>query len=223
MDDRQFYNKKIYTYFHKYLKPEYDYHGIILEPTFDPKESTITWLISNPKNISYSVAALMGFPDELLREYSNLIGDQNFFRENYKKLCKFEEDDREYYLNSKDNKELQKRLKTINKIEFKNYYLEFDSEWFEINISGSEEVTITIAMRFTKSIDKNKDIALISDILKKLFGDDDFYSDYQYVLFNPIIGYLWNMPTFTDTNYFYFAPDILPLYSDGKKIKINWD
>lgn len=221
MDDRQFYNKKIYTYFHKYLKPEYDYYGIILEPTFDPKESTITWLISNPNDLSYSVAALLGLPDELLRGYSQFIGDQNFFRENYNKLCKFEEDDRDFYLNSKDKQELQKRLKTINKIEFKNYYCEVDSEWFEINISG-EEVTITIAMRFIKSIDNKRNNAVVSDILKDMFGDDDFYGDYQYGLFNPIIGYLWNMPTFTNQTYSYFAPDILPLYKDGKKIKINW-
>lgn len=212
-------------YYDKFLKPEYDFHGIKLIPDLygiDESDYRIIWDIYNPNDISYSVEALKTLPTDLWDDFSKIIGN-NPNRE-FLYVTMFEEGDNEYYLNRKDKNILTSRLKKINEFDFRGHLFKIESTSYHISFYHDElsiELDITFLQGWNKSNGQEYPKSKFSDVISEIFLDDDFVTDYEYTLFHPISSYFWNMPTFMDTTYMYINNSITPFYSDGKRIRLK--
>jgi len=214
-------SKLIYMYFHKYLKPEYNFHGLILKPNYLPMDNKILWSIENPNDISYSETAINDFVQDLVDNFSRLISDKSFFEKNWRNLSKLDIVPGFYYLNSKDKQKLDNGLKSINEIKIKKIRCEVECIWYDINVSGNE-IIIEVGMKFMKCYMNNWNEPLdkkdLPKLYKKLVLDDDFL-DYEYTLFNPLISVLFDNPAFYSHYYTFFTTNIYPYNADGTKLK----
>jgi hypothetical protein len=218
-------NRLLYIYFHKFLKPSYDFHGLILRPNFLPKEGLIRWSIENSQDKSYSMETLIAFTEEIFLTFCNLLGDgfmSSFYRDNRKYACGFEQSDKYYYLNKSDDKKILNSIKQITKIDYKKKFYS-DVECTYVNIYPAEDFTVTIGMKLLNPQDKQHHKLIdaeLKDAIIDLVEDDFFYSDYPFDLFHPVINVIQNLPLLYDHTWMYFTPIIDFRDKNNQKIKV---
>jgi hypothetical protein len=176
-------NRELYLYFHKFLKPSYDFHGLILRPNFLPNEGLIRWSIENSQDKSYSMETLIAFTEELFLTFCNLLGSgfrSSFYRDNRKYACSFEQSDKYYYINKSDDQKILNSIKQITKIDYKEEFYS-DVECTYVNIYPAEDFTVTIGMKLLNPQDKQRHKLInteLKDAIIDLVEDSDFYTEY---------------------------------------------
>ena len=223
-------NRKLYLYFHKFLKPSYDFHGLILSPNFLPNEGLIRWSIENSQDKSYSMETLIAFTEELFITFCNLIGSSHspmgfgngFYRDNRKYACSFEQSDRYSYINKSDNQKILNSIKQITKIDYKKKFYS-DVECTYVNIYPSEDFTVIIGMKLLNPHNKQHSKLIntgLKDAILDLVEDSDFYTEYEYNLFSPTLDIIRDLPLLFDNEWMFFTPGIDFKDKNNKKIKL---
>jgi len=218
-------NRKLYLYFHKFLKPLYDFHGLTLKPNFLPNEELIRWSVENPQDKSYSMETLIAFTEELFLTFCNLIEGgvmSSFYRDNRRYACSFEQSDRYYYLNKSDDKKILNSIKQITKIDYKEEFYS-DVECTYVDIYPAEDFTVTIGMKLLNPQDKQHHKLIgteLKDALIDLVEDSDFYTEYEYNLFSPTLDIIRGLPLLFDNEWMFFTPDIDFRNKNNKNIKL---
>lgn len=218
-------NRELYLYFHKFLKPSYDFHGLILRPNFLPKEGLIRWSIENSQDKSYSMETLISFTEELFLTFCNLLGGgfmSSFYRDNRRYACSFEKSDKYYYLNKSDDKKILNSIKQITKIDYKEEFYS-DVECTYVNIYPAEDFTVTIGMKLLNPQDKQHHKLIdteLKDAIIDLVEDSDFYTEYEYNLFSPTLDIIRDLPLLFDNEWMFFTPDIDFRNKNNQKIKL---
>ena len=218
-------NRELYLYFHKFLKPSYDFHGLILRPNFLPKEGLIRWSIENSQDKSYSMETLISFTEELFLTFCNLLGGgfmSSFYRDNRRYACSFEQSDRYSYINKSDNQKILNSIKQITKIDYKEEFYS-DVECTYVNIYPAEDFTVTIGMKLLNPQDKQHHKLIdaeLKDAIMDLVEDSDFYTEYEYNLFSPALDIIRNIPLLFDNEWMFFTPDIDFRNKNNQKIKL---
>ena len=218
-------NRELYLYFHKFLKPSYDFHGLILRPNFLPKEGLIRWSIENSQDKSYSMETLIAFTEELFLTFCNLLGGgfmSSFYRDNRRYACSFEQSDKYYYLNKSDDKKILNSIKQITKIDYKEEFYS-DVECTYVNIYPAEDFTVTIGMKLLNPHNKQHSKLIntgLKDAILDLVEDSDFYTEYEYNLFSPALDIIRDLPLLFDNEWMFFTPYIDFKDKNNKKIKL---
>ena len=218
-------NRELYLYFHKFLKPSYDFHGLILRPNFLPNEGLIRWSIENSQDKSYSMETLIAFTEELFITFCNLIGGgfmSSFYRDNRRYACSFEQSDKYYYLNKSDDKKILNSIKQITKIDYKEEFYS-DVECTYVNIYPAEDFTVTIGMKLLNPHNKQHSKLIntgLKDAILDLVEDSDFYTEYEYNLFSPALDIIRDLPLLFDNEWMFFTPYIDFKDKNNKKIKL---
>ena len=218
-------NRELYLYFHKFLKPSYDFHGLILRPNFLPKEGLIRWSIENSQDKSYSMETLIAFTEELFITFCNLIGGgfmSSFYRDNRRYACSFEQSDKYYYLNKSDDKKILNSIKQITKSDYKEEFYS-DVECTYVNIYPAEDFTVTIGMKLLNPHNKQHSKLIntgLKDAILDLVEDSDFYTEYEYNLFSPALDIIRDLPLLFDNEWMFFTPYIDFKDKNNKKIKL---
>ena len=218
-------NRELYLYFHKFLKPSYDFHGLILRPNFLPKEGLIRWSIENSQDKSYSMETLIAFTEELFLTFCNLLGGgfmSSFYRDNRRYACSFEQSDKYYYLNKSDDKKILNSIKQITKIDYKEEFYS-DVECTYVNIYPAEDFTVTIGMKLLNPHNKQHSKLIntgLKDTILELVEDSDFYGNYVYDLFSPVLNIIRNRPLLFSDEWMYFTPDIIFIDKNNKIIRL---
>ena len=218
-------NRELYLYFHKFLKPSYDFHGLILRPNFLPKEGLIRWSIENSQDKSYSMEPLISFTEELFLTFCNLLGGgfmSSFYRDNRRYACSFEQSDKYYYLNKSDDKKILNSIKQITKIDYKEEFYS-DVECTYVNIYPAEDFTVTIGMKLLNPHNKQHSKLIntgLKDAILDLVEDSDFYTEYEYNLFSPALDIIRDLPLLFDNEWMFFTPYIDFKDKNNKKIKL---
>lgn len=218
-------NRELYLYFHKFLKPSYDFHGLILRPNFLPKEGLIRWSIENSQDKSYSMETLIAFTEELFLTFCNLLGGgfmSSFYRDNRKYACSFEQSDKYYYLNKSDDKKILNSIKQITKIDYKEEFYS-DVECTYVNIYPAEDFSVTIGMKLLNPQDKQHHKLIdteLKDAIIDLVEDSDFYTEYEYNLFSPTLDIIRDLPLLFDNEWMFFTPDIDFRNKNNQRIKL---
>ena len=218
-------NRELYLYFHKFLKPSYDFHGLILRPNFLPNEGLIRWSIENSQDKSYSMETLIAFTEELFLTFCNLLGGgfmSSFYRDNRRYACSFEQSDKYYYLNKSDDKKILNSIKQITKIDYKEEFYS-DVECTYVNIYPAEDFTVTIGMKLLNPHNKQHSKLIntgLKDAILDLVEDSDFYTEYEYNLFSPTLNIIRDLPLLFDNEWMYFTPSIDFRDKNNQKIKL---
>jgi hypothetical protein len=218
-------NRELYLYFHKFLKPSYDFHGLILRPNFLPNEGLIHWSTDNPQDKSYSMETLIAFTEEIFLTFCNLLGGgvmSSFYRDNRRYACSFEQSDKYYYLNKSDDKKILNSIKQITKIDYKEGFYS-DVECTYVNIYPAEDFTVTIGMKLLNPQDKQHHKLIdteLKDAIIDLVEDSDFYTEYEYNLFSPTLDIIRDLPLLFDNEWMFFTPDIDFRNKNNQKIKL---
>ena len=218
-------NRELYLYFHKFLKPSYDFHGLILRPNFLPKEGLIRWSIENSQDKSYSMETLISFTEELFLTFCNLLGGgfmSSFYRDNRRYACSFEQSDRYYYINKSDDQKILNSIKQITKIDYKEEFYS-DVECTYVNIYPAEDFTVTIGMKLLNPHNKQHSKLIntgLKDAILDLVEDSDFYTEYEYNLFSPALDIIRDLPLLFDNEWMFFTPYIDFKDKNNKKIKL---
>ena len=218
-------NRELYLYFHKFLKPSYDFHGLILRPNFLPNEGLIRWSIENSQDKSYSMETLIAFTEELFLTFCNLLGGgfmSSFYRDNRRYACSFEQSDKYYYLNKSDDKKILNSIKQITKIDYKEEFYS-DVECTYVNIYPAEDFTVTIGMKLLNPHNKQHSKLIntgLKDAILDLVEDSDFYTEYEYNLFSPALDIIRDLPLLFDNEWMFFTPYIDFKDKNNKKIKL---
>jgi hypothetical protein len=224
-------NRKLYLYFHKFLKPLYDFHGLTLKPNFLPNEELIRWSVENPQDKSYTMETLIAFTEELFLTFCNLVGSSelyyqgfgsSFYRENRKNACSFEQPDNYYYINKSDDQKILDSIKQITKIDYKKVFYS-DVECTYVNIYPSEDFTVTIGIKLLNPHNKQHSKLIntgLKDTILELVEDSDFYGNYVYDLFSPVLNIIRNRPLLFSDEWMYFTPDIIFIDKNNKIIRL---
>ena len=218
-------NRELYLYFHKFLKPSYDFHGLILRPNFLPNEGLIRWSIENSQDKSYSMETLIVFTEELFLTFCNLLGGgfmSSFYRDNRRYACSFEQSDRYYYINKSDDQKILNSIKQITKIDYKEEFYS-DVECTYVNIYPAEDFTVTIGMKLLNPHNKQHSKLIntgLKDAILDLVEDSDFYTEYEYNLFSPTLNIIRDLPLLFDNEWMYFTPSIDFRDKNNQKIKL---
>ena len=201
---------QMYFYFSKFLKESYNFYGIILTPSYDHKKDSVVWSIKNPNNLSYTIEALKNKPHELFYDFCTITSNNDFYRSHWGKSVNFNEPDRYFYLSPSDEKLFNKALKDITKIDYKEFYCDIECTYY--NFWPDEDFLVEIGMKLLNPTNKETGKPLsgedLNDALIGLVEDDDFFNDYEYTLFSPILSLIRNNPLLFDNNYMYFTNSI---------------
>jgi hypothetical protein len=212
----------MYFFFNKFLKESYNYYGLILTPSYNHKDDSVVWDVDNPENKSYSIETITNLPHELFYDFTNLTGQNEFYKTNWGRACRFNKPNNYYYLNPLDEKELNDRLKQITKIDFKDFYSEVVCTY--IQIWPDEDFRVQIGMKLINPINKETNESLSGEKLKnELIGlneDDNFFNDYDYDLFLPVLNFIQVNPLLYDNEYMFFSNSIDWITSDNKIIDL---
>ena len=217
-------NRLLYIYFHKFLKPSYDFHGLTLRPNFLPNEGLIRWSVENPQDKSYFMEILISFTEELFITFCNLLGGEigsGFYHNNRRYACSFEQTNKYYYLNKSDDKKILNSIKQITKIDYKEEFYS-DVECTYVNIYPAEDFTVTIGMKLLNPQDKQHHKLIdaeLKDAIIDLVEDDFFYSDYLFDLFHPVINVITNLPLLYDHTWMFFITNVD--FRDKNNVKIK--
>jgi hypothetical protein len=215
---------QMYFFFSKFLKESYNYYGIILSPRYEHKNDSIIWSIENPDNLSYTVAALSSKPHELFYDFCNITSNNDFYKSNWGKSVKFEQPERYYFLSPSDEKLLNERLKDINEIDFKDFHCDVECSYY--SIWPDEDFLVEIGMKIINPINKETGESLsgesLNDGLVGLVHDDDFFNDYEYSLFSPILNVIRNNPLLFDNEFMYFTNSIDWRTPNNEPIKLQF-
>jgi len=216
--------KIIGIYYNSFLKPTYDFHGIILKPV-KVGDDYIFWLLGNPKNLSYSIPLIREFVIEELMEFSKFIGADNLFNTLKRKVCDIEEkkiqvnfSDR--YINKTDFLKLKNSIKKINKINFNEISCDIIIDDFTLG-GLDEEYFVDYDVRFINVYSGNKlvrDLESSNKLVNDMLGDD-FFQDYEYELFEPFNSIIYSNPLLWDASYMRIVNSITPIDKRGKYIR----
>jgi hypothetical protein len=216
--------KIIGIYYNSFLKPVYDFHGIILKPV-KVGDDYIFWLLGNPKNLSYSIPLIREFVIEELMEFSKFIGIDNLFYDIRSKVCDIEEKKiqvnfNDKYINKTDYLKLKNSIKKINKIKFNEISCDIIIDDFTLG-GFDEEYFVDYDVRFINVYSGNKlvrDLESSNKLVNDMLGDDDFL-DYGYELFEPFNSIIFSNPTLWDAKYMYIVNSITPIDKQGNYIR----
>ena len=217
-------NRLLYIYFHKFLKPSYDFHGLTLRPNFLPNEGLIRWSVENPQDKSYFMEILISFTEELFITFCQLLEGEigsGFYRNNSRYACSFEQTNKYYYINKSDDQKLLNSIKQITKIDYKNIFYS-DVECTYVNIYPAEDFTITIGMKLLNPHNEQHSKLInteLSEAIFELIEDDFFYSDYLFDLFHPVINVITNLPLLYDHTWMFFTTSVDFRNKNNVKIK----
>ncbi len=215
-------SRVIQNYYDKFLKKEYNFHGLFLYPKMIGDK--ILWYHKNPENKSFSLNAVEGFAQEKFHDYTKFIGDYDYYRLYNKSVCIVDHGKvgkGKLYISKEDKIRFENACQDITDMEFRGMYFDFSIVDLELDNSFNEDFYIGCKINFTKGINIRKGeyyktYDTIKEQLCEILIHDDF-RDYEYQLFNLIGQIIYNNPLLFDNDYMYITYDIIA-YSEGKKI-----
>jgi len=217
--------KIIGIYYNSFLKPVYDFHGIILKPV-KVGDDYVFWSLENPKDLSYSIPVIREFVTEELMEFSKFIGIDSLFYDIRSKVCDIEEkksqvnfNDR--YINKTDYLKLKNSIKKINKINFNEISCDIIIDDFILG-GLDEEYFVDYDVRFINVYSGNKlvmDLESSNKIVNDMLGDD-YFQDYEYELFEHFNSIIYSNPLLWDNMHMYIVNSISPYDRRGNYIEL---
>jgi len=216
-------DKILDIYYNQYLNSEYDFHGIKIIPK--RSDDYIFWVVKNPNNLSFSRVILNDFVHGELVDFSKFVSSKDN-REIYSKYWKrttdlemdIEPNKSNVFLNEKDQNELKKVLKSINKFNFDGLTSNIEFLDFSIDNSYGEEISVLFRVKFSNIIYngekiKDDDNEKLEGAIKEIFYYDEVL-DYQYMLLQPFTNKIMSNPLLYD-DYMYFLYDFKFFDSKG--------
>ena len=98
-----------------------------------------------------------------------------------------------------------------------------DVECTYVNIYPSEDFTVTIGIKLLNPHNKQHSKLIntgLKDTILELVEDSDFYGNYVYDLFSPVLNIIRNRPLLFSDEWMYFTPDIIFIDKNNKIIRL---
>jgi hypothetical protein len=217
-------SRVIQNYYDKFLKKEYNFHGIFLYPKMTGNK--IIWSIKNPEDKSFGLNSIVGFAQEKFHDYSKFMGDYDYYRLYNKDVCIVDTINKnvgkgQLYFSKNDKKRILLATKTINELTFRNVYFEFEIFDIDMDNNYSDDFYIGYSTNIIHGVnlktgEKYNTKEKIKEMLCEILAHDDF-RDYEYELYNPVLQVIVNNPLLFDNDYMYFTNDMIS-YIRGEKL-----
>lgn len=187
----------------KFLPEVSDIFGLKLRHAIRGDDDLLVWEIENPNNLPYNVEVIKGYLEKEIMTFEKFAGIK-LDRWQRERLSRVRNEDK-FYLNQNLKNQIKQELRHLDYMEYDPYTIYGNTK----NISFSPGYDyIRLESTFEISLAKKNSVKLtdseISEMIDKLYDNEEFIMDYTYEFFKPITDILIEYPTLVDLDYIFF-------------------